>query len=184
MHKIWNFFRHKESIISGDAPEADIKQNEGGENRTINQSADPRRMDREATEGMHGGTAPLDSRSVINAGASSSVNIQSPSATNAGDGDEVGGGMLAMENLLQDMQSMKAGMDSMQAELQMYAIEHAEAGVSLKVLGSGLIQNLSFPIGTPPHVVEAVINSANAKVKEFIAQKMGEIIPPSLCSGQ
>ena len=88
--------------------------------------------------------------------------------------------MEEMEKLLQSMTQMKEGMEKMQKELADYAIEFELDGVRLKVHGDGIISDLTFPEGTPPAKVEKAINDANAKVKDYVTQRMTEITPEDL----
>jgi DNA-binding protein YbaB len=85
-----------------------------------------------------------------------------------------------MEKLLKSMTQMKDGMEAMQKELSAYILKHEQGGVSLEVQGDGIIKNLKFASGTPANVVENAINSANAKVKEYITKKMNDITPAEL----
>lgn len=85
-----------------------------------------------------------------------------------------------MEKLLQSMTQMKEGMEAMQKELASFTQSHDEDGVHLEVQGDGIIKNLSFSKDTPASVVEKAINNANAKVKDYITNKMNAITPAEL----
>lgn len=85
-----------------------------------------------------------------------------------------------MEKLLQSMTQMKEGMEAMQKELASFTQSHDEDGVHLEVQGDGIIKNLSFSNDTPASVVEKAINNANAKVKDYITNKMNAITPAEL----
>lgn len=85
-----------------------------------------------------------------------------------------------MEKLLQSMTQMKEGMEAMQKELASFTQPYDEDGVHLEVQGDGIIKNLTFSKDTPASVVEKVINNANAKVKDYITNKMNAITPAEL----
>lgn len=93
--------------------------------------------------------------------------------------------MEEMDKLLQNMTKMKDDMSKMQDELKQYVLSFSSSDgkVSLKVHGDGVISGLKTN-GASDSDIEKAVNDANAKVKDYIANKMDSITPAEFRDAQ